>query len=202
MIVVVGNPIARTSPAGTIADGPAAAVAMSAAAAGAGVQLVARVVDDAAGDAMLQHLANAGVSHVATLRQPATEDGPVIEAADLELGPALPHRGRGPGPRRARPGPDGGRRRGRRLEPRGARRDPAARRRGPDRPPAGGDRARGARRPTRTGRSGPSSVRYAAALDRGVDAATAFKTTITEAGDWSRVGELGRSAADRHRAAR
>ena len=28
---------------------------------------------------------------------------------------------------------------------------------------------------------------YAAALDRGVDAATAFKTTITAAGDWARV---------------
>ncbi len=85
MIVVVGNPIAQASPAGIVAGGPAAFVALSAAAAGSTVQLVARVVDEPAGDAMLQHLTDGGVSHVATLRQPATLDGPVLEAADLEL---------------------------------------------------------------------------------------------------------------------
>ena len=60
-------------------------MALSAAAAGSEVQLVARVVDDPAGDAMLQHLTAGRVSHVATLRQPATPEGPVLEAADLEL---------------------------------------------------------------------------------------------------------------------
>jgi hypothetical protein len=85
VIVVVGNPIPRASPAGHVAGGPAAFVALAAAAAGSEVQLVARVIDDPAGDAMLQHLTTAGVSHVATLRQPATPDGPVLEAADLEL---------------------------------------------------------------------------------------------------------------------
>lgn len=85
MIVVVGNPVAQASPAGTLAGGPAAVVALSAAAAGSEVQLVARVVDDAAGDSMLQHLTEAGVSHVATLRQPATPEAPVLDAADLDL---------------------------------------------------------------------------------------------------------------------
>ncbi len=85
MIVVVGNPIPQTSPAGIVAGGPAAAVALSAAAAGSEVQLVARVVDDPVGDAMLQHLTAGRVSHVATLRQPATPEGPVLEAADMEL---------------------------------------------------------------------------------------------------------------------
>ena len=85
MIVVVGNPNARSSPTGIEAGGPAAFVALAAAAAGSEVQLVARVVDDAAGDAMLQHLTAAGVAHVATLRQPPTPDGPILEAADLDL---------------------------------------------------------------------------------------------------------------------
>ncbi len=85
MIVVVGNPVPQPSPLGTLAGGPAAASALAAAAAGSTVQLVARVVDDPDGDAMLLHLANAGVQHVATLRQPATPDVPVLEAADLEL---------------------------------------------------------------------------------------------------------------------
>lgn len=85
MIVVVGNPIPRATPAGPVAGGPAAFVALSAAAAGSDVQLVARVIDDPAGDAMLLHLAAGGVSHAATLRQPPTPDGPVLEAADLEL---------------------------------------------------------------------------------------------------------------------
>ena len=186
MIVVVGNPIARTSPAGTIADGTAAAVAMSAAAAGAGVQLVARVVDDAAGDAMLQHLANAGVSHVATLRQPATDGGPVIEAADLELAlryltevGVLVLVAHDPGLVAVA------------VEsaawnhaalvvilPRGA---PIA----TDLPPEATVLAAPDTDPD--GAFGSIVGAYAAALDRGVDAATAFKTTITEAGDWSRV---------------
>jgi hypothetical protein len=85
MIVVVGNPVARTSPGGIVAGGTAAFVALAAAAAGSSVQLVARVVDDPAGDAMLQDLTSRGVAHVATLRQPAGPDAPVLEAADLEL---------------------------------------------------------------------------------------------------------------------
>ena len=68
-----------------LAGGPAAAAALAAATAGSTVQLVARVADDPDGDAMLLHLAGAGVSHVATLRQPAAAGAPVLEAADLEL---------------------------------------------------------------------------------------------------------------------
>lgn len=85
MIVVVGNPVARIAPSGVVAVGPAAFVALAAAAAGSSVQLVARVVDDQTGDAMLQDLTSRGVAHVATLRQPAGPDAPVLEAADLEL---------------------------------------------------------------------------------------------------------------------
>jgi sulfofructose kinase len=85
VIVVVGPIVAKASPAGTLAGGPAASAALAAAAAGSTVQLVSRVVDDLEGDAMLQHLAGAGVSHVATLRQPAPAGDPVLEAADLDL---------------------------------------------------------------------------------------------------------------------
>ena len=85
MIVVVGRPVPHATPAGVLAGGPAAAAALAAASAGSTVQLVARVADDADGDAMLLHLAGAGVSHVATLRQAAAAGAPVLEAADLEL---------------------------------------------------------------------------------------------------------------------
>ncbi len=186
MIVVVGNPIARKTPAGIVAGGPAALVALSAAAAGSEVQLVARVVDDTAGDSMLQHLTTSGVSHVATLRQPATPDGPVLEAADLELAlryltnvGVLVLAGHDPG-----------------LTPIAVE-------------AAAWNHAalvvilpRGETIPTDLptdatvlaapesdpdGAFGTLVGAYAAALDRGVDAATAFKTTITAAGDWSRV---------------
>ena len=47
------------------------AVARAAAAAGGAVELVARVADDPAGDRWLHGLTEAGIGHVATLRQPA-----------------------------------------------------------------------------------------------------------------------------------
>lgn len=186
MIVVVGNPIPRSSAAGTIAGGPAAFVALSAAAAGAEVQLVARVVDDPAGDAMLLHLAEGGVSHVATLRQPATPEGPVLEAADLELAlryltdvgvlvlaehdPALAGV--------AVEAADWNHAALVVIVPPGAS--------VPDDLPA--DATVLASPDTDPdGAFGTIVGTYAAALDRGVDPATAFRTTITEAKAWARV---------------
>jgi hypothetical protein len=173
MIVVVGHPIAIATPTGTAAGGLAATVALSAAAAGASVQLVARVVGDPTGDAMLQHLTDGGVAHVATLRQPATADGPILEPADLELalryltnvgvlvltwnqaslivliGPGAPVPGGLPATATVLSSPA--------TDPEGA--------------------------------FGALVGAYAAALDRGVDAATAFRTTVSETGAWSAVAD-------------
>lgn len=52
-------------------DGLAGRVAVGAAASGAGVELIAKVGDDPAGDALLLALARAGVGHVAVLRDAA-----------------------------------------------------------------------------------------------------------------------------------
>ena len=72
MIVVVGSPRARLAQPGSIvAAGLAAHVALAAAAAGAPVQIVGRVGEDAAGEGALLDLAQRGVGHVAVLRDPA-----------------------------------------------------------------------------------------------------------------------------------
>jgi pfkB family carbohydrate kinase len=188
MIVVVGHPIAIPTPAGTAAGGLAATVALAAASAGASVQLVARVVDDPAGDAMLQHLSDGGVAHVATLRQPAKAGGPILEAADLELAlryltnvgvlvlteddPALA--------RVAVEAADWNQASLIVLVAPGA--------------PMPGDLPATATvlsSPTADpdGAFGSLVGAYAAALDRGVDPATAFRTTIAEAGAWSPVAD-------------
>jgi hypothetical protein len=188
VIVVVGLPIPIATPAGPRAGGLAASVALSAAAAGASVQLVARVVDDASGDAMLQHLTDGGVAHVATLRQPATADGPVLDAADLELAlryltnvgvlvltdddPALT--------RVAVEAADWNHAALVVLLAAGAA-VPA------DLPSTATVLTVPASDPD--GAFGSLVGAYAAALDRGVDAATAFRTTITEAGAWSPVSD-------------
>jgi hypothetical protein len=59
----------------------AAAVARRAVPAGASVQVVGVVSDDAAGDRLLLELAGHAVGHAAVLREPARD----LEAADLEL---------------------------------------------------------------------------------------------------------------------
>ncbi len=71
MIVVVGNPIARAAELGGGVGGAAARAAMSAAKAGAAVQLVGKAGDDPLGDEVLLALAAAGVGHAAVLRDPA-----------------------------------------------------------------------------------------------------------------------------------
>jgi len=95
VIVVVGSPRACPAESGSlVAAGLAADVAMAAAAAGAPVQIVGRVGEDAAGEAVLLDLAQRGVGHVAVLRDaaratPVDQLAPTDENADeLEADPA------------------------------------------------------------------------------------------------------------------
>ena len=80
MIVVVGLPVAASTDGGTTPGGPAARAALAAAAAGSDVQLVGKVGDDPAGDALLLALARGRVGHVAVLRDPSRRT-PVAAAA-------------------------------------------------------------------------------------------------------------------------
>lgn len=69
MIVVLGRPGAGAGPDGNVVPaGLAAGIAMAAAAAGSDVELVGRIGDDAAGEAVLIALGRAGVGHRAVLR--------------------------------------------------------------------------------------------------------------------------------------
>ena len=188
MIVVVGRPVPHPTPAGVLAGGPAAAAALAASAAGATVQLVARVADDPDGDAMLLHLAGAGVSHVATLRQPAAAGAPVLEAADLEL--ALRYLSdvgvlvlASPDPGLTSVAVEAAAWNHATLIvllPHGA--DV------PEGLPADAT-VLGSPADDPDGAFGSLVGAYAAALDRGQDAATAFRTTIAAAGGWSAVGD-------------
>lgn len=97
MIVVIGSPSGRRVDGRIVADGPVAAIAAAASAGGASVQLVGRLGDDVAADAVLQDLVRHGVGHVAILRDAAhatpvepfgdaaSEVRPTLEAADVEL---------------------------------------------------------------------------------------------------------------------
>ena len=71
VIVVIGALGLRGNIDEPAADGLAPEIAISAAAAGARVELISKAGDDPAGDAVLIALAQAGVGHVATLRDPA-----------------------------------------------------------------------------------------------------------------------------------
>lgn len=98
MIVVIGSPVAQPTAGGLAAGGLAAAIAQAVAERGSAVQVVGRVGEDAAGDAVLLDLAAGGVEHVAVLREPsrptpsgrpipgapASPDGPVLGEAMLE----------------------------------------------------------------------------------------------------------------------
>lgn len=100
MIVVIGAVGARGSAPDLAPGGLAAAIALGAGSAGARVEIVARIGDDPAGDAILLAFAAAGVGHVATLRDPArptpvmanddetTDPDPVADAAEPGDGPA------------------------------------------------------------------------------------------------------------------
>jgi len=93
VIVVVGTFGWRDSEPSAPA-GRACGIALAAARAGARVELVGRVGDDAAGDALLIALAQAGVGHVAVLRDPARPT-PVMKpgATDEDTPSADPARG-------------------------------------------------------------------------------------------------------------
>jgi hypothetical protein len=71
VIVVIGALGLRGTIEEPAPDGLAPEIAAAAAAAGARVELISKVGDDPAGDAVLIALARAGVGHVATLRDPA-----------------------------------------------------------------------------------------------------------------------------------
>jgi hypothetical protein len=98
VIVVIGEVIGRQSGQDGIEPaGATAAVAMAAVAAGGTVEIVTRIGDDAAGDAVVLGLAKSGVRHVATIRDagrrtpviPETADGedPIIDATPVDATP-------------------------------------------------------------------------------------------------------------------
>lgn len=110
MIVVIGSIRLRGSGADADAAGLASEIAIAAAAAAARVEVITRLGDDAAGDAVLLALARHRVGHVAVLRDagtpteviaesddaaapavdetdggPPTRKGPALDAADADL---------------------------------------------------------------------------------------------------------------------
>jgi pfkB family carbohydrate kinase len=89
VIVVIGIPAWRAA-APAAPAGRACEIAVSAARRGARVELVGRTGDDAAGDALLLALSQAGVGHVAMLRDPARSTPVVALAPDADpaAGPA------------------------------------------------------------------------------------------------------------------
>lgn len=92
MIVVIGSPVAQIDGASWRAVGLGAEIARGAAAAGAAVEVVGRVGEDPAGEAVLLSLAESGVGHVAVLRtpgRPTPELVPPIPASDTDDGEPL-----------------------------------------------------------------------------------------------------------------
>ena len=87
MIVVIGDVAARTDALGqTVPGGFAATVASVAASAGSKVELVTRLGEDPAGDAVVLWLARAGIGHVATLRD-AGRQTPIADLPDDDARP-------------------------------------------------------------------------------------------------------------------
>jgi len=86
VIVVIGSPHGRHTAQGIAAAGVAVTIGRVAAAAGAEVQLVGKVGEGPAGDAVLLAMAHDRVGHVAVLRDAST---PTPLAADVAGGDAL-----------------------------------------------------------------------------------------------------------------
>ena len=90
MIVVIGSPSVLPGDAGqrSTAAGRAVEVARGAGDAGSTVQLVGKIGDDPAGDALILALADAGIGHVAILRDPARSTpvapAPPADEADFD----------------------------------------------------------------------------------------------------------------------
>lgn len=83
MIVVIGDVKGRRRDRNGIEPaGPAAGVAMAAAEAGATVEIVTRVGDDAVGDALVLALAKSGVGHVATIRDAGRRTPVLLDTTD------------------------------------------------------------------------------------------------------------------------
>jgi sugar/nucleoside kinase (ribokinase family) len=82
MIAVVGLPAWAGTPDGEgSAGGPAVDIAVAAHRRGAAVELVGKVGDDGAGDAVVVSLGRLGIGHAALLRDP-TRPTPVIAPPD------------------------------------------------------------------------------------------------------------------------
>lgn len=103
MIVIVGSPVARLDTRGLDGAGLAVEIARAASASGGAVQLVGRVGEDPAGDAVLLDLAADDVGHVAVLRDPGRPTPTVQSVGDpapagdeTELGRALASDDEGP----------------------------------------------------------------------------------------------------------
>ena len=86
MIVVIGSVSLRDDEP----EGRAARIALSAAATGARVQLISKVGDDPAGDALLLGLANGGVGHAAILRDAAFSTNRRVATHDVAGGISEP----------------------------------------------------------------------------------------------------------------
>lgn len=97
MVIVVGQPFARRTPSGWLADGPAVRTAAAVVEAGGRVELLGRIGDDPAGDAIVLDCARRGIGHAAIIRSagrptpildgPGTSSRPLgLDAGDVELG--------------------------------------------------------------------------------------------------------------------
>ena len=87
MIVVIGQPVLHVAAGEPVATGSAAAIALTAVARGATVQLVGKVGEDPEGEAVVLALARGGVGHVALLRDPARRTPVLVESGGEPAGP-------------------------------------------------------------------------------------------------------------------
>jgi hypothetical protein len=93
VIVVIGQPALGRIDGEPVAAGPAARIALAAAARGAAVQLVAKVGEDRDGEALILALAQGHVGHVAVQREAAHPTPRAVspdETPDSEAGPTAP----------------------------------------------------------------------------------------------------------------
>lgn len=83
-MIVIGSPLHSVVDSRSRAAGLAVAIARAAKATGADVEIVGRVGEDPAGDAILLDLAAAGIGHVAILRDAGRATGEAESTADPE----------------------------------------------------------------------------------------------------------------------